>query len=157
MKICRFCRQEIDAQARRCAHCQADVSLLGRFKPLVTALIAVGGIGFGLYEQHLAQGSQAELKHEQDALVKVLGSVPESELAHVCATELNEEQARAEVKKNPKNYKARNQIARLKGLAQKRRNSNKAHVAGQKTVRMAAGKTPPRTANNRPRGNAKRR
>ena len=107
MANCRFCRTDVDDRARRCPHCHADHSFFGRFRPIVTAVAALGGMGYGVYEQFEASHSKAEMKQEQAALAKVLDSVPEENIPEKYKTDKSESQLAAEVKKNPKNTDAR--------------------------------------------------
>lgn len=125
MKTCRFCLQEVDDYARRCSHCQADISLFGRLRvvqTIVTGVIAIGGVAFGFYEKHIAKTATQELKHEQQALTQVLDSVPENEIAEKYKTGQNENELKAELKKNPKNIDAR---IRLRWLQRHRSRNGK--------------------------------
>lgn len=159
MKTCRFCRQEVDDHARRCSHCQADISLLGRLRgvqTMVSAVIAVGGLGFGIYEKHIADGAKTELKQEQEALVKVLDETPEQDIAEKYKHGKTENALRADLKKNPKNIDARIRLRYLqhrKNMERRRKQMAKKSNDGRVSSRKRTGRRPPFRTSSR-RGNS---
>jgi len=136
MTICRFCRTDIDGKARRCPHCHADLSLFGRLRPIISIAAAIGGMGFGLYEQDKAIHSHAELQQEHAALTKVLDSVPEKDIPEKYKNGKSESACAAEVKRNPGNIDAR---IRLRWLQRRKSKTGKIKtgIAARPPVRAA--------------------
>lgn len=153
MDICRFCRQEVDGLARRCPHCHADISLFGRLRPIVTTLCALGGIGFGVYEQWEAKYSKAEMKREQEALTTMLESVPDENIPDKYKSDKSEAELAAEVKKNPKDVKSRLRWH----WARRRSRSGKQHPAASKSKTEVANRPARRTAHNSFNGRSRSR
>lgn len=117
MSQCRFCYEEINSHARRCPKCHADLSFLGRLaglRTLASVLAAMGGLGFGVYEKLQAMEASRELEQEQAALMQVLDNVPETELTEKFGEpKKDENQLKADLKKNPKNVDARIRLRML--------------------------------------------